>query len=441
MSPSPNKEKRRRIMSPADLPFPKLQLQGPGSSNEDSGDDEVHDMDGINSSFVDDSPMKPTTNGKAFTLLFEETAKPTSMTDLFGGDIPSVNSQLDSKRVSKNSLPSMDDDLFKDASKTQKSGSKSSMKKGASLKSYSSNLTKSRSKLAQMTLPNVNGHSDGARKESPSNTHASAKRVLPAQEVGSDNPTNSMSPSDPSAAPSLLLPPSPNPNASRPSGKSKPNGARSHQPPKITSRKKAKLRANDDDNIMEDMEGDGGGSSDGSNPQQIVKHVHYSRGIHATLPTQEDNSEMEDPVLNYSRRVQPRGKGLVSPGKQGGSDTDGFLVEALGCEDVNAVDGDEKAEGALPHELRRVLVLESLKSKKTEYEESMIVKRLLSGRRVLHYDPQKGGEIWGVGEEEKDELAEDDERGVDQGDDEWEGDPIPWEISELSESRHHSDGM
>jgi len=70
-------------------------------------------------------------------------------------------------------------------------------------------------------------------------------------------------------------------------------------------------------------------------------------------------------------------------------------------------------EGNLPDELRRVLVLESLKSKKTEYEESMIVKRLLSGRRVVHYDLQKGGEIWGIGEDEKDELAGDDEHGID----------------------------
>ncbi len=194
------------------------------------------------------------------------------------------------------------------------------------------------------------------------------------------------------------------------------------------------MRDDGNDSAMDDIEGDDGSTSD---QQQNVKLVHHSRGIRAILSTQENNSEMEDLELNYSWRVQPHGKGPISPDKGSGSP----LVEELEREDMDAIDDDEKMEGSLPHELRRVLVLESLKSKKNEYEESMIVKRLLSGRRVVHYDPQKGGEIWGVGEDDNDELAEHSGRGAGQEDDDWEGDPVPWEVGELSESLYHTDGL
>jgi hypothetical protein len=42
----------------------------------------------------------------------------------------------------------------------------------------------------------------------------------------------------------------------------------------------------------------------------------------------------------------------------------------------------------------------------------------------MHYDPAKGGEIWDVGEE--DQVWEDTE-----GEDDWEGEGVPWEVGEL----------
>ncbi|KAF9448178.1 hypothetical protein P691DRAFT_781397 [Macrolepiota fuliginosa MF-IS2] len=429
VSPSPNKGKRRRVLSPASLPFPKLYLQGPDSDDKDSGEDEEDNgPDGGNSSIVDDSPMKPAVNGKAFTFLFEET-KPTSTADLFGGDTLTAKPHMSSKHL-KSALPSMDDELFNNGSQIKKNDNKSSMKTGHTVKSQSSALTKSRSKLVQMSLPTVRKPSNHTRRVTLPQGPASTKRVLSVLESGrndtANNESDSASPSEPLPSTHQLLPPSPNPNASRQSGKSKPNGARSHQPSKATSRKKAKFQ-NDDDGIMDDMENDDGSSSDGLSIQQNVQLVHHSRGIRAALPTEEANSETEDPILNYAKRTQPRGKGSVSPVKQGGcSGVDAVLDEEDADKDTGADADAENIEGNLPNELHRVLVLESLKSKKNEYEEKMIVKGLLSGRRVVHYDPRKG-EIWGVGEDNRDEFAEDEERGIDEAEDEWEGDPVPWE--------------
>ncbi|KAJ7675363.1 hypothetical protein B0H17DRAFT_1081136 [Mycena rosella] len=56
VSPSPNKEKRRRMVSPLD------------------GSDEDEDLDAANTSFVDDSPAKPPAGVRSFKLLFDETS-------------------------------------------------------------------------------------------------------------------------------------------------------------------------------------------------------------------------------------------------------------------------------------------------------------------------------------------------------------------------------
>ncbi|KAJ3574030.1 hypothetical protein NP233_g2047 [Leucocoprinus birnbaumii] len=444
VSPSPNKEKRRRVLSPASLPFPKLQLQSSGNDSDDGGDDDDDegegdpDPDGGNSSFVDDSPMKPAANGKAFTFLFEEAVKPTSTSELFGDDVPAAKPQRAGQQP-RSKLPSMDDDIFSEDPRSKGSVKKSSMKAGPSSKSQTSVLTKSRSKLVQSTLPFINKPSNDTRERSPSEPRTSAKRVLAETEhVHDDTPMDDDNSTPPLEEPpnSQLLPPSPNPHASRPTGKSKPNGARSSQPSKATGRKKAKLQ-DVDYNMTEDMKNDDGSSSDSLNRHHSVKLVHHSRGIRAALATEEGNAEIEDPIMSYARRVQPRGQGSTKQGRNSGTDV---ILGEDGSQGEDIVD-DEKLESHLPTKLHRVLVLETLKSKQNDDEEEKIVKGLLSGRRLLHYDPKKGGEIWGVGEDERDELAGHEEQDVDEALDEWEGDPVPWEVGELSESYYHPEEL
>ena len=75
----------------------------------------------------------------------------------------------------------------------------------------------------------------------------------------------------------------------------------------------------------------------------------------------------------------------------------------------------------LPDQLRDVLALESGAFKADASREDKLVQGLLYGRRVAHYDGQKGGEIWDVGEDSEHGGTEED----------WEGEPVPWEIGEL----------
>ena len=84
----------------------------------------------------------------------------------------------------------------------------------------------------------------------------------------------------------------------------------------------------------------------------------------------------------------------------------------------------------LPDKLRSVLALRSSASRVQVSEEDQLVKGLLYGRRVACYDPNKGGEIWDVGEDDLGSLDEDGNRYAD-GEEEWECEPVPWEVGEL----------
>ena len=86
-----------------------------------------------------------------------------------------------------------------------------------------------------------------------------------------------------------------------------------------------------------------------------------------------------------------------------------------------------------------VLALESTEPTVRNFREEQLVKALVSGTRVTHYDPGKGGEIWDVGEDNpryetdadslRDTEEEDDWEGDWKGD--WKGEPVPWEVDEL----------
>ncbi|KAI6136476.1 hypothetical protein F5141DRAFT_1185438 [Pisolithus sp. B1] len=76
----------------------------------------------------------------------------------------------------------------------------------------------------------------------------------------------------------------------------------------------------------------------------------------------------------------------------------------------------------LPDKLRHVLAISP--SRDRNRREERVVRGLLYGDRVDHYDPSRGGEIWDAGEWDdgvRDPDAEDD----------WEGEPVPWEVGEL----------
>jgi len=75
----------------------------------------------------------------------------------------------------------------------------------------------------------------------------------------------------------------------------------------------------------------------------------------------------------------------------------------------------------LPDDLRQLLAISPSKTQTTH--DVGVVRGVLHGERASNYDAQRGGGIWGVGEidDASDSQAEDD----------WEGEPVPWETGEL----------
>ncbi|KAI6047796.1 hypothetical protein EDC04DRAFT_23276 [Pisolithus marmoratus] len=76
----------------------------------------------------------------------------------------------------------------------------------------------------------------------------------------------------------------------------------------------------------------------------------------------------------------------------------------------------------LPDKLRHVLAISP--SQDRNRREERVVRGLLYGDRVDHYDSRRGGEIWDAGE------WDDGVRDMETEDD-WEGEPVPWEVGEL----------
>lgn len=201
----------------------------------------------------------------------------------------------------------------------------------------------------------------------------SAKRSLTESEQ-EDQP-----PSRPIFSRLPLLPPSPPPADSE------------HYVPKTkfksaaTSRKKAKLAADSEEHEEDD-------SSEENDHVEVRDWTWQKQGIHA----RDTGSDLDlDPILR-----------LGVPSASGPSN-DPASTEP-GEFDVN-----------LPDHLRRVLAISP--SKARDPNEEGVVKGLLTGSRVLHYDAARGGDVWDVGE-----IGDGTE-----GEEDWEGEPVPWEMGEL----------
>ncbi|KAF8560194.1 hypothetical protein OG21DRAFT_1480026 [Imleria badia] len=91
------------------------------------------------------------------------------------------------------------------------------------------------------------------------------------------------------------------------------------------------------------------------------------------------------------------------------------------------IDANHHASGTfsvdLPDKFRRVLAISPSRSQNST--EERVVRGLLYGDRVGHYDPSRGGNIWDAGETDEGVL------GDAETEDDWEGAPVPWEVGEL----------
>jgi hypothetical protein len=136
-------------------------------------------------------------------------------------------------------------------------------------------------------------------------------------------------------------------------------------------------------------------------------------------------------VNRHSTHLKQTGAGLQNQGEVDGWDSDPSLARTR-FEEPRAASPDTAGghvEVNLPEKLRRVLALESVALQSKIPNEDKLVKDLLYGRRTTHYYPNKGGEIWDVGE---DLASIEGEIIRNPGEEEdWEGEPVPWEIAEL----------
>lgn len=183
----------------------------------------------------------------------------------------------------------------------------------------------------------------------------------------------------PAADTLVLVPPSPPPAAEsskRIQGPYKGKG-------KVGDRKKAKVAVMNEDSEDEDKD------------SSRVRVVDYSLAQRSAHPRHD--SDDDDLIHLHSQR------GRVEDG-------DDSSVE------------DEHLEVDLPNKLKQVLAF-SPDNSKTREKEERVIDGLIYGRRTEHYDASRGGEIWGIGEQDGAEVE--DEEG------DWEGEPVPWEVGEL----------
>ncbi|KAF8913045.1 hypothetical protein CPB84DRAFT_1760222, partial [Gymnopilus junonius] len=356
VSPSPNKDKRRRVTSQT-LPFPRLDLRAPGSEDEEEYVE-------ANSSFVDESPVKAPTNGRSYPKLFDESSL---SVDLFGA------------RGSQESKS--------EEAKAPKTKSKKPVK-GSLLKSFPQTASTQEPSNHRTTLKQQQPLNKSAIESEISSNRSSMKRAY------SDE--NDEAIQKPSAGQKLsLIPPSPPPSANSQSF----HIAAKKQAKAASNRKKAKVDEKFTEIDSDDLE------TPKSQEKLRILDSKATRQQHiGTGPEDDDVTSDSDPILAYPRFATPH-----VPSQTRDLEEDPVEID-------------------LPDELRRVLALQSADSRKQVSEEDRLVKGLLFGRRTTHYDPQKGGEIWDVGEDYEDGGEE---NVYTEGEDDWEGEPVPWEVGEL----------
>lgn len=381
VSPSPMKEKRQRVDSFPVLPFPSFTALAAA----DSDDDDQLPVEQANSFFVADSPVKAAPKGKTFKLLFEEEVPLRSSTR------PNANAGLARSRTT-----AANDELFRSNSQRARSMSKSSddaasddhhrLPEMKPVGKGKNNDSAQRSKAKKERRLHVNGFTFGkdnlfAPADLPEEPSTTSKPGLPShQEFGTralgkasmKRPLVQAEDEAVSTSELPLLPPSPPPASGSSKYKVK---------SKAAGRKKLKMvteTQDDEDDSSEDVS---------------VKVRDWSRRRHVEV-----NDLDPDPMLRL--RADGALREVPTLGPASDDDPGGFEVH-------------------LPDHLRRMLAISP--SKARDPNEEGVVRELLYGQRTIHYDGARGGDIWEVGE-----LGHGTE-----GEEDWEGEPVPWETGEL----------
>ncbi|KAK1228503.1 hypothetical protein PQX77_008443 [Marasmius sp. AFHP31] len=469
VSPSPNKDKRRRVHSSQQSILAFARRRDSGSSSSDDEGDIGEGKTG--SSFIDDSPMKKRPGGKSFQTLFEDV-----------GTVRTSNTRLQSaleRAKSSNSSTGFFGRPAKDASSISfddemdwEMGDETSVGREKAESRLKPVNGKQRLKRWAPTKDNLHAADPSTSNPEPSKAEnvgkKPAKRVT-MSDASDEEPGEGVNRSrSTSAKPTVsLLPPSPPPADTSSSHNSRSSGSALMNSKAKANRKKAKLSAKD----REDYE-DGDSSASEGNANIKVRLRSFTRGVTPAIGEVGDmDVKMEggdneatggvdvdldpDPILRYFRPPQRVNGGgftsfISSEGEDDLGDSDDHFTEP-GLDDTRTQPGQPKKRGDtrdgglleidLPDQMKHFLALSAseIHARDDRLREEMVVESLLYGRRAGHYDGSRGGEIWDVGDvsgpEEGDggELVGSRHKHAepDGEEDDWEGEPVPWEIGEL----------
>ncbi|KAG8219653.1 hypothetical protein J3R82DRAFT_608 [Butyriboletus roseoflavus] len=369
VSPSPNKPKRQRIAPP-----PKSEQD---SSNSDHEPDQELPQWDFTPSFVADSPVKAPAGGKSFKLLFDDA-------------LPALSIAKKPVGCSLAQLDSPDAGFSQPAPVGPSVPASLRPRHDLKSKSIASGPEHRVNRIQGKTLPQIFPTKDHlpllsykSTFKTPvsevSQSRTSAKRPLDGGHLVLEHseltiPLQSQFP---------LVPPSPPPQDSidRDAGKGKAKPTASRKKPRV-----------EDDESDEEMD------SPGDITLKIAT-VSLDRGKHSYRHA--DDFDW-DPLLHLrTRNHDPSAK--------------------------EQIDANHHASGTfsvdLPDKFRRVLAISP--SRCQNITEERVVRGLLYGDRVGHYDSSRGGDIWDAGE--TDEGAQGDV----ETEDDWEGEPVSWEVGEL----------
>lgn len=382
VSPSPSKEKRRRVISQTSLPFPRFQSRTNSDNFGCEGEEEVLN----DSSFVDNSPLKPHAKGKHFAPLFnarnapiDDLSKIKAFTNDSRGGLDIFHNTVPESRMTTSGPL----DLTASGELTDGNPSASSQR------------PRSSSVKTLIPLYTQKSHSHDADTTATRDIRSSRKRSISDAEK---NPFI-VQETRPQSKP-RLLPPSP-PAASGSSAASKKTQGKAND-----TRKKAKLANNTE------IDGESESEVDLLVHKGGLKLIDRSHTRAARTSRQGYDDEHigldSDPILVYARLTGPHGQSIPTTSHP----------------------QDGKFEVDLPDKLRRVLSLGYVDAKWRDCQEAQVAKSVLYGRKLAHYNPDKGGEIWDIGENDVTDGDESTRTNVEVEDD-WEGEPVPWEVGEL----------
>ncbi|RPD82322.1 hypothetical protein L226DRAFT_22696 [Lentinus tigrinus ALCF2SS1-7] len=397
VSPSPVKEKRQRVTSQAALSLTSRAalLHSPDVSD---GDEPTADP---NDTIIADTPMKPRSAGRNFKVLFDDALSNTGKRTVNGLPSRKAHSSaptvLGVKRASSRAFtPSSDeeDDWSLKPSLKSLGASTSVPAKLAHTKTRAVNGKYGIPKALVPTKDNLwadAGPSKASQSKVPSfsqnqsNSHAPSrppnKRALDDDHDDVDHGTSPVTLNGYLNLP--LIPPSPPPpDTSKPSGSKYADKGKAKAG--LFGRKKAKLVG----------DGDAEAGAEDESPEDEIQ-------VREIDPLTQPPKDV-DPDSDWEAHWRPR--------------PDSDDPTALSTSGQTG-----KFEVNLPDELQRVLAI-SPGSRSRDTEEERAVRSLLYGSRETHYDASKGGEIWDIGEDSEHATGTEEE---------WEGEPVPWEVGEL----------